>query len=445
MSAALHAATGAVLFLALARLTGAAWPSALAAAAFTLHPLRVESVAWAAERKDVLSGLFFALTLLAYERYARAPSRRRYLVVAAALALGLLAKPMLVTVPCVLLLLDVWPLRRVRPEGPYSFAALIREKIPLFALALASSVATFEAQKEARGGNAVLPVSARLENAAVGYATYLVQTVYPVDLAVFYPHPALFGAGHSGRVVVVSAALLLAITGLVLRARHTHPYLAVGWFWYLGMLVPVIGLIQVGGQAHADRYTYLPQIGLFLAAIWGCRLTEWRGEPVRRAAAVGCLVALAALSWREVGYWRDNETLFRVALEAAGPSHVAHTHLGIAYMDRENYREARDQFRAALVCDSQCRVAQDGLVGTNLILGSRALRAGDSHLAETLCREVLQYQPDSTTAMNNLAAALLKSGKREEAESLLVRVLTLDPYNRHAKGNLALLRGGNNR
>ena len=249
-------------------MTGAIWRSAFVAAVFAIHPLHVESVAWIAERKDVLSGVFFMLTLLAYFHYTRAPSIGRYLILAVVVALGLMSKPMLVTLPFVLLLLDYWPLGRfqaIRAGGGRQFSQLIVEKIPLIALSAVSSIVTFLAQRGAIGWTEQLPVSARISNAIVTYVVYIRQMLWPAKLAVFYPHPEnrlpIWAIGLA-LVVVVG----ITIATFVLRKRA--PYLIVGWLWYLGMLVPVIGLVQVGWQGRADRYTYLPQIGLYVAVTW---------------------------------------------------------------------------------------------------------------------------------------------------------------------------------
>ncbi len=302
----LHAATAILLFLVLRQMSGEIWPSALAAAVFAVHPLRAESVAWIAERKDVLSGLFFMLTLGAYVAYTRRPfSFRRYLVVVGLFALGLMAKPMLITLPCVLLLLDYWPLGRLQFPGgtnesagrgpgshPTAARRVLLEKVPLMALAAGSAVATILAQAEAVRSVETFPLSARIANAIVSYVAYLGQFVCPVGLSVLYPHP-----GNGIPAAKVAGALLLlaaASTGIVL-ARRRCPYLLVGWLWYLGMLVPVIGLVQVGEQAMADRYTYLPQIGLCIGLAWGvARFSESRRR-VRWISGVAAVLVLAAL------------------------------------------------------------------------------------------------------------------------------------------------------
>ena len=258
----LHTISVLLLFLVLSQMTGGLWRSAFVAALFAIHPLHVESVAWVAERKDVLSGVFFMLTLAAYSHYARAPSRSRYLLVALIFACGLMSKPMLVTLPFVLLLLDYWPLDKFKDENSEvgsRLRRLVMEKIPFLALSTCSCLVTLFTQRQGPHAMDQLPFLWRLNNAFVSYLTYIWQMLWPVRLAVFYPHP-------NNRLplveVTVAIAFLIGVSLLVIRLRQSKPYLVTGWFWYLGMLVPVIGLIQVGEQAHADRYTYLPQIGL---------------------------------------------------------------------------------------------------------------------------------------------------------------------------------------
>ena len=314
----LHAASTIILFLVLREMTGQLWPSAFVAALFAIHPLHVESVAWVAERKDVLSGLFFMLTLAAYVRYARRPfSLGRYLLVAALFALGLMAKPMLVTLPFVLLLLDYWPLGRFSPRiavdgrtengrGRLSIAMpLLLEKLPLLSLAAISCVVTVWAQRGAVSSLDVVPFSSRVANAAISYTAYLGQLFHPIGLAVFYPHPK----NNVPIGEVFGAFLLMAgIFAAVIASRRKCPYLLVGWLWYVGTLVPVIGLMQVGAQARADRYTYLTQIGLYIAIAWGVSQLSsvW---PHRRwvcgATSALVMVLLAICAWGQASYWCD--------------------------------------------------------------------------------------------------------------------------------------------
>ena len=326
-NAVLHAATAVLLFLVLLHLTGDFWPSTLVAAIFAFHPLHVESVAWVSERKDVLSGLCFMLTLAAYIHYATNPfSTRRYLLVVALMAFGLLAKPMLVTLPCVLLLLDCWPLNRFRlfdssiqgqPWNKHDgYSTLIVEKLPLLALSAAACWLTIWAQRDSGAIETLdrLPLTARLSNVVVAYATYLRQSFVPIDLAAYYPSlPTRLAAGN----VIGAISLLTVISVAAYRWRHKHPYLLVGWCWFLGMLVPVIGIVQVGSQATADRYMYLPQIGLCIALAWGiaglARQRHWNARACG-AASVLLIAALMACSWRQASYWSGSEALWSRAL-----------------------------------------------------------------------------------------------------------------------------------
>ncbi len=317
----LHGAAAVLLFLVLWRMTGDLWPSALVAAVFAVHPLRAESVAWISERKDVLSGLFFMLTLGAYAGYAGRPfSWARYLALVLLFALGLMAKPMLVTLPLVLLLLDFWPLGRIRLSA--AAAALPRrvlaEKLPLLALSAASCAATWWAQQKAMSDFDALPSTSRAANAAVSCLTYVGQLFYPVKLAVFYPYPP-----HGYAVWQVAALLLLAgVTAGVVAYWRRFPWLPVGWFWYLGMLAPVIGLVQVGAQANADRYTYLPQIGLLIALVWSVKgVLQARPEHawVAGVAAAVVVLALMACAWQQTTYCARQ----RDALDAHSGLHAA--------------------------------------------------------------------------------------------------------------------------
>lgn len=318
----LHTAGTVLLFEALRRMTGEVWRSAAVAALFAVHPTHVESVAWVAERKDVLSGLFWMLTLLAWERWVRKPSPKRYTAVALALTAGLLSKPMVVTLPFVLLLLDVWPLKR---------GLRIREKLPLFALVAASCLVTVIAQSGAIGLASRFPMRFRLANAVLSYATYVGKTLLPTKLAVFYPMPSEFPAW-----TVAGAALLLVIlTALAFKAGR---YVLVGWLWFLGTLVPVIGIVQVGGQAMADRYTYLPTIGLFLIAAWA--LPRW--------APWVPLIALAVVTRLQIRHWEDSETLFRHAAAVTERNFIAHLNLAQIHAERGARGPALEHFRITL-------------------------------------------------------------------------------------------------
>jgi tetratricopeptide (TPR) repeat protein len=418
----LHAANAVLLFLALRGMTGALWRSALAAALFGLHPLRVESVAWIAERKDVLSGLFGMLALCAYAGYARRPGPGRYALVSAALLLGLLAKPMLVTLPFVLLLLDYWPLRRTAasrpPDSPdpgtslASVPRLVLEKAPLFLLAAASCAVTLVAQ--ARGGAVrsleVVPLPDRVAGALTAYVAYLGQTIWPVDLAPFYPlrRVPLLSAEALG-----CAALLAAVTALCLWGWRRWPYLPVGWFWYLGTLVPVVGLVQVGIQARADRYTYLPSVGLFLAGVWGAAdLLGRLPAPARalRAALAAAAVLLCAAGTRaQLDYWSDNVRLWEHTLDVTGPVNApAQCGLGDALIDAGRPADAIPHLEVS------CRVMPD-LARHHLLLGQALAAVGrDPEAAEELA-EGLRGEPGDRPRRLLLAQALAGAGRTEDA------------------------------
>jgi tetratricopeptide (TPR) repeat protein len=384
VNAALHALNAALLCLFVRRATGAGWTALLVAALFALHPLRVESVAWASERKDVLAGTFWFATLLAYERYARGGERGRawrLAAVAAWLALGLMAKSMLVTLPVVMLVCDGWPLSRWRPLGdahpePPSLAPthpgglargpgraasgnrLLVEKLPLLALCLAVGTATLWIQRSegAVGTLGSLSLLERASNAGNAYWTYVEQTFWPADLACFYPHPVLV----TPREELVSALIVpglarLAGLGLVafflLRFVTERPHLLAGWLWYLVAALPVIGFVQVGQQAHADRYTYLPTVGIALALAFELRLQVLRRQRLRRPAVAACalvLVALSALTWRQIGTWRDGRTLFGHALAVTERNHLAATFLGMAERRAGELEAARAHLEQAL-------------------------------------------------------------------------------------------------
>ncbi len=368
VSIGLHASNAVLLFLVLRGMTGALGRSALVAALFALHPLHVESVVWVAERKDVLSTFFGLLTMAAYGGYVRQRSLGRYGVLLGLFALGLLAKPMLVTLPFVFLLLDYWPLDRVRPPPPASRTkrkpavgpapprgtdpepklSLVLEKLPLFALAALSAGMTWAAQSRGWAVNYRFPLWDRLSNALVAYVAYLGKTVWPVNLAAFYPLPE---SGLPVGRVLAAGFILGAVTALVLWQRRRYPYLVTGWFWYLGTLVPVIGLVQVGSQAMADRYTYIPLIGIFILLAWSLPAFELV-SPGARTGAIGggalLLAGLMALTWVQTTYWRDDQALFGHALAVTRGNWLAHNNLGAFYSRMGRDDEAYTHFKEAL-------------------------------------------------------------------------------------------------
>jgi tetratricopeptide (TPR) repeat protein len=431
----LHTIAAILLFLALQCMTGALWRSAFVAAVFAIHPLHVESVAWVAERKDVLSGVFFMLTLLAYVHYARARSIGRYLLVALAYALGLMSKPMLVTVPFVLLLLDYWPLGRIRGQksdvsGHENLAMLVVEKIPLVGLSAVSSVVTFLAQRGAVGWTEQLPVLARINNAVVTYVVYAWQMLWPVKLAVFYPHP-------ENRLplseIILALAILIAATAVAFAFRKKGPYLVTGWLWYLGMLVPVIGLVQVGWQGHADRYTYLPQIGLYVLLTWAVADLTARWRRQREILSASAAVIISVLSWRawiQTSYWRDSETLFTHALAVTSNNDVAENNLGIVFLRKGNLDEAISLLQAAVDLRPENSPAHENLA-------KALLQKGQVADALVHYRKLLELQPDNIEVHNIVGTVLIQQGRIREGVEEWQKVLTIQPDNGNAISNLA--------
>jgi hypothetical protein len=346
VSVLLHAFTAATLFLVLADLTGRRWPSVIAAALFALHPLHVESVAWAAERKDVLAALFWVLALGAHVRSVRRRTAPRLAAVVALGSLALMAKPMAVGLPFTLLLLDAWPLGRwLSPAGggPGRARAVLLEKVPLLLLTAGVSAITLVGQQGAASDLAVVSPALRAANALTAYGHYLLKTLWPVRLAVFYPHPM---GGYATAEVLLWGVLLAAISAGAIRVWRRHPAVATGWFWYLGTLVPVIGIVQVGAQGMADRYTYVPLVGIFLAFAWeGARLAGT--TPASRRAAGGAVVGLAlcaSLTVAQVGFWRDTFSLFSHAAAVTTDNYLAYLNLGVAYAHQNDLPRAAAAF-----------------------------------------------------------------------------------------------------
>ena len=460
----LHLLTTLILFAVLKRMTGGMFCSALVAGLFAVHPLHVESVAWVAERKDVLSGLFWMLGLWGYSRYVERPGYVRYGWVMLFFVMGLLSKPMVVTFPLVLLLLDWWPLGRVdfgrlcsaggfkavlaeRPQsgdGTVRFPGgsvgwLVMEKVPLLLLSAVSATVTFLVQKE---GGAVeslqaLPFSDRLANAVVSYAYYLVKTAWPFALSIFYPHPRTWPA----REIILSLVLILLVTFWVISQVRRRPYLTVGWLWYLGTLVPVIGLVQVGAQAMADRYTYLPLIGIFIMTAWALKdLLKFR--PVWRltGAAVigGMLVVLVVMTRTQVGYWKDSISLFSHALIATDHNYQAHKSLGDAYKAEGRYREALGHYREAV------RIVPGYAAAFNNI-GIAQMEEGSLAEAMTSNTMALQLEPENGNIRLSRAELFARQGLLVEAISEYRIALKKKPYDPALRNNLgvALVRLGN--
>jgi Tfp pilus assembly protein PilF len=430
----LHTANVLLLYGFLRGTTGAVGRSFVAAALFAVHPLHVESVAWVAERKDVLSTFLGLLALLAYAHHVRQPGWGRYLLVLAAFALSLLAKPMLVTLPFLLLLLDYWPLDRLSRHA-VPLHRLVLEKIPLLILTIVLCLVTVQAQSR---GQAVLPLEAlplseRIPNAVVSYVTYLFRTIWPVRLAVFYPHPR---AQQSMLLVLGAAGLLVSVTVLVLWYGRRRPYLPVGWLWYVGTLVPVIGLVQVGQQAAADRYTYVPLIGIFVLVVWGVAdLLAWLR--VRLAAAwTGTAIVLLAcvlLSRSQIRVWQNSGALWEHALSVTTNNAIAHNNMGNVLKNRGEPGAALREFTRALEIDPNLKEAHN-----NRALMLRRLGRLDEAIHHY--HEALRLDPSASTTHINLGVALAMQGRLDEAVDRFMRALELAPDDGQAHHNLGLVR-----
>jgi len=425
----LHVANTMLLFFVLRRMTGATWKSAFVAALFALHPLHVEPVAWISSRKDVLSGVFFMLTILAYARYVDRPGVLRYFLVVLFFALGLMSKPMLVTLPFVLLLLDYWPLGRTGVElstsdgRPRVYWKLFREKLPLFAMTGMSCLMSYYAGKVegVLGPTDLYPMRVRMANALVSYVRYIAKTLWPYcSLASIYPHP---GDSIPPWQVAGAVVLLACVSAAVVRFARRHPYLVVGWFWYVGTLVPVIGLVQVGYHAMADRYTYVPLVGLFIMAAWGVPelVAKWRHRRFGLAAsALALSSALMIGAWFQVGYWRDSVALFEHAIRVTSDNDAAHTHLGMVFLQEDRLDEAREQFAEAV------RINPEQYAGWSN-LGVVMRRQGELEDAVACFSEALRIKPDFAAAHNNLGMTLSAQGKLDEAVEQYRRALEIKP------------------
>ncbi|MGP8245121.1 MAG: tetratricopeptide repeat protein [Bryobacteraceae bacterium] len=437
-SVLIHGFAALLLFAFLRRATGARWRSALVALLFAVHPLHVESVAWVAERKDVLSAFFWFLTMWAYVRYAEHPGLGRYALVLLAFCCGLMAKPMVITLPFVLLLLDVWPLGRLsfaaiaQGDGKPR-AAIFWEKAPLLAFSLAASIITYLAQQRAGAVKALsaFPFSLRVENALVSYVVYIMQMFRPVRLAVFYPYPRHLPAWQA----TLAGVVLTGVSVMVVWFHRGRPYLATGWFWYLGTLIPVIGLVQAGAQAHADRYTYIPMVGLAIMAAWGAAevARHPRVKPFAVALVTLACLACAGLAWFQVQYWRNSGTLFRHALEVTTENAVAHTNLGIYLMTVPGGREdAIGHLEAAL------RIDPDSVPAHTELGNALAGIPGRLPASFRQFQAALRLAPDWPAAHNAMGSALLKAGLLPEATREFAAALRLDPDFADAHYNLAV-------
>jgi tetratricopeptide (TPR) repeat protein len=446
-----HMLNSILLFIVLERMTKKFWRSALVAALFALHPLHVESVAWISERKDVLSTFFWMLTMLCYHWYVQRRSAARYFLVAIVFALGLMAKPMLVTLPFVLLLLDFWPLRRhelilhATPDDShndhqwwpiiniYGALRLILEKVPLIVMALAACGETFYAQSSGGAINSLdrLDMAARIQNAITSYIVYLWKMFYPFNLAGFYPYPRTFN------IVSVFACLvfLVAVTVVVFMISKKLPYLITGWFWYIGTLLPVIGIVQVGSQAMADRYTYIPLIGIFVMVAWGLTdiLGRWSyGKYVLGVLSVVVLAILTWTTWIQITTWKNSEALFRHALSVTTDNYLAHNSLGVALFERGDVEGAINNYRESIRLKGNYVNAQCNL-GVAL--------AGKKQYAEALTHyhECLRIKPGYSEAYYNMGVALSDLGREDEAIKQYREVLKIYPHHENANNNIGLL------
>ena len=457
----LHTISVLLLFLVLKQMTDALWQSAFVALLFAIHPLHVESVAWIAERKDVLSAVFFMLTLAAYARYARVPSLGRYLLVALLFAFGLMAKPMLVTLPFVLLLLDYWPLNRIRDRCSEAktggtklqkgrrwsvVGGLVIEKIPLLILSAAACIITFVIQKRATGAIPPLPLACRVGNAFASYTIYIRQTLWPSHLAVFYPYPNDMLPVWE---LVIVVGLLVAMTAAAIIFRRKRPYLFTGWLWYVVMLLPVIGFVQVGEQSHADRYTYLPHVGLFLLAVWSIAdATAKRRSTLHVAVAIGLVViaGLICVAFVQTLHWRNSETLWTHALAVTAENDFAHNNLGYLLVDLGKVDDAISHFEAAATIRTR-KTDKHYNVGSAFIemnLADALARKGQSDEAMVHFEQAIKLEPNYADAYYNRGNILFAKGQTDEAIADLEKSLVIEPNHADAHTSLgnALLRKG---
>lgn len=426
----LHVFNALLLFGVLVRMTGMPGRAAFVAMIFAIHPLRIESVAWVAERKDVLSTLFWMLAIWVYVEYVKKPGRGSYLTALGLFAIGLLAKPMVLTLPVVLLLLDVWPLRRITFDSitRRRVMPLILEKIPFLMLSVAAAIVTIVAQ---HGGGAVksldqFPLGHRVANAVVSYVTYLWMQVLPLNLAVFYPNVPVPAWQVAGSVVA-----LIAISWVAIRQASRQPYLAVGWAWYLVTLLPVIGLIQAGFQSLADRFLYIPHIGISIAVTWG--LAE-RFRSTRAAALLPKVAAAAVLVYFVMGLayvrtWCNSETMWRQALAVTRDNYVAHTNLGVALADQGRLDEALTHSYEAIRIKPEQADAHANI-------GNLLARRGDYDAATAHYRDAIRFWPQLADAHNNLGVALGKQGDAAGAIGSYRRALHYSPELAAAHHNL---------
>ena len=465
----LHVANTLLVFIIFSKMTGLLRQSACLAALFALHPLHVESVAWVAERKDVISTFFLFLTLWCYRRYAEHPDRARYSAVLLFFLMGLLCKPMVVTLPFILLLLDFWPLKRLRRDAVWSapqwhakvdarthgisnsnqsdklstttpglpsrsILYLIREKIPFLLLSAISCGITIVAQHNSGTVSSleVIPFAARIANAIISYVAYIGQMILPSRLAVFYPYPS----NNQGWMIAAAAGILILISYLAWKAARKYPYFLFGWLWYIGTLFPVSGIVQVGAQARADRYTYIPLIGLFILIIWGVsdlakKWSSWR--TVISSGAIAILVVLAAMTWIQIGYWKNSVTLFSHAIDVTSDNYLAHNNLGNALAALEKKDEAMAHYSAALRIHPNYAEAHYNM--GRMLTDKSQFDAAIRHYSEAL-----ELDPKLKLAHYNLGLLMAQSGKDAEAIRHFSNALRLDIEYAEAHNNLGVMR-----
>jgi tetratricopeptide (TPR) repeat protein len=440
-SVIIHTVSSMFLLLFLFRYTGSLWKSSFVAFLFALHPLHVESVAWVAERKEVLSAFFWFLTIFLYSEYVVKKKFILYILAFSAFILGLMSKPMIVTLPIVMLLMDFWPFDRYRHEeqehGPNLFigraSALIKEKIPFFVCSLLTAVVTIYAQNK---GDSIrklndIPFGLRIENALISYGKYIVKTLWPHDLAVLYPLSSFIPLWQ----VIISLIALILLTLSAFWFRSRHPYLLVGWFWFIVTLLPVIGLIQVGNQSMADRYSYIPLIGLFIMASWG--ITDLaknlkHRERVLTLLAGTVIITSAALTWQQLGYWRDNISLYRHTVQVTTGNYFIHNNLGLALASKGNLDEAVQEYVEALQMNPNYAYAHNNL-------GIAYVNKGNLDKAIQEYKDAIRINPYYVEAHNNLGIVLGNKGKLDGAIQEFQKAISTNPNCIDAHNNLGVV------
>jgi tetratricopeptide (TPR) repeat protein len=419
-----HIANTLLLFIVLRRMTAAFWQSAFVAALFALHPMHVQSVAWISERKDVLSTFFWILTMATYFSYTQKNTVARYILTLVLFATGLMAKPMLVTLPFVLLLLDFWPLNRMEPVNSRQIFCLVQEKIPFFTLSVVASIATFKVQKSGTAVQQIdlLPIIVRVNNAVISYATYLLKMIWPARLAIFYPH---LETEIPIWQILTAAVLILGITVFVIRFTKKYRYLFVGWFWYMGTLVPVIGLVQVGAQAMADRYSYIPLIGLFIIVAWAANdlLISWKyRKAVLPVLSITVVLFLSVCTYLQTSYWQNSRTLFEHAVKVTNQNYIAYNNLGLTMLEQNKIEEAINLFQHAL------QIRPD-LAEVYNNLGIALARQGKFDEAIAQLNTALQINPNYFDAYDGLSTFYGKLARYPEAIEACLHAVKIDPKN----------------